>query len=233
MQLLLGTFPSVPLLYRWKHFEGALAYCTRGVLVNGLLPDVLKAAYGKSPEEMLAIANSWEEDDPDLSFGLKQDVRVSKTVLLLADSKFPEKLHQAFLLGKPLRTFMDQVSLVETCRARFDSRCLGLSLANSKCTMTHAELLMSSIDIITGHTGRKVVRTFTEVLCADPTDTVWCPWSGPWPMATFESTGALILITMADSWRRLVFARQRQPHEVACAYFESFGLCWLAFGCFC
>ena len=84
-RVLCGIFPDIPLLYRWKHWEAAGSYALRGIGVNGVLVDLLQIAYSKSLPDMEAIAATWDEDDADLQLSVKQDLRVSKTVLLLKD----------------------------------------------------------------------------------------------------------------------------------------------------
>ena len=92
MKLLIGCFPPVPLLYRWKHFETATSYCLRGLIVNGVLTEILLKLFNKTSEQMQEIAVEIDEDDPDASFANRQQVRVCKTVLLLQDPGVDEPL---------------------------------------------------------------------------------------------------------------------------------------------
>ena len=85
LKLLIGCFPAVPLLYRWKHFEEAASYCLRGLIVNRVLVEILLSLSEKSTAEMEAFAVEIDEDDPNASFASRQQVRVCKTVLLLQD----------------------------------------------------------------------------------------------------------------------------------------------------
>jgi hypothetical protein len=41
MSIAFGRYPDVPLLYRWKHFENALSFNLRGVLLHRGLPNAL------------------------------------------------------------------------------------------------------------------------------------------------------------------------------------------------
>ena len=92
MKLLIGCFPPVPLLYRWKHFETATSYCLCGLIVNGVLTEILLKLFNKTSEQMQEIAVEIDEDDPDASFANRQQVRVCKTVLLLQDPGVDEPL---------------------------------------------------------------------------------------------------------------------------------------------
>ena len=88
LKILIGCFPPVPLLYRWKHFEVAASYCLRGLICNRILLDVLLKLFKKTgPEiEQLARDINMDADDADESFANLQQVRVCKTVLLLQDA---------------------------------------------------------------------------------------------------------------------------------------------------
>ena len=122
-------------------------------------------------------------------------------------------MHQGLLISLPIREYMDELSLAETWRQRWEAKQLGISLDGSKCKDVSADALVSAtIDAWTGDTGRRVVDKFTKLLLAPADAALWKPWDSARTHATFDSTAELVLITMADAWRRLVFARDRQPY---------------------
>jgi hypothetical protein len=75
-------FPSPPLLYRWKHFEPALAFADRNLNFHGLLLTVLEltvACSGDiSPEDLM---QEWEDMTP----ATKQQIRAQKTIKFFQD----------------------------------------------------------------------------------------------------------------------------------------------------
>lgn len=75
---LLQVFPDIPLLYRWKHWEPCLHYAMRGTMIYRFLPVALARSANSKLEE--AQVAEMDEDSPDLSFSLKQEVRLSKTI---------------------------------------------------------------------------------------------------------------------------------------------------------
>jgi hypothetical protein len=55
-----SCYPDVPLLYRWKHFEGALAYCHRNFGFGNILRGALQIANSKLPViDPRALAQDW------------------------------------------------------------------------------------------------------------------------------------------------------------------------------
>ena len=75
-------FP-VPLLYRWKHFEGALSYTLRNTCMHDLLPFVWSAGMTDANDASLMQDKILELDSPDLPPALKQQVRMGKVLRLL------------------------------------------------------------------------------------------------------------------------------------------------------
>ena len=65
LRAMLQSFPSVPLLYRWKHFEPCLQYIIRGMMVQRVLVFCLNQCTSK---ENAAELEALDEDSPDLSF---------------------------------------------------------------------------------------------------------------------------------------------------------------------
>ena len=84
LQCCLGRLFAVPLLYRWKHFESALAYTLRNVSVHGLLPYVWASCMSDAndavlPDELLDM------DAPDAPPAMRQQVRCGKVLRLLQE----------------------------------------------------------------------------------------------------------------------------------------------------
>ena len=125
-----------------------------------------------------------------------------------------EKLHQGLLISVPIRNFMDEVALVDTWRQRVEAKQLGVRLVSSACgDIAEATVVNATVDVWTGVAAEKVVAKFTQLLLSPPESPLWQPWESARTHATFESTAELVIITMADAWRRLVFARDRQPFQ--------------------
>ena len=77
LRVLLQIFPDIPLLYRWKGWEPCLFYCIRGCVVHGFLQFALTHSANVDTVNKL---ESLDEDSPDMSFSLKQEVRLSKAI---------------------------------------------------------------------------------------------------------------------------------------------------------
>ena len=133
LRLLLEQYPSIPLLYRWKHWEPALNWAIRGTLCNGVLQLALSMCTDQNSMSKVA---DLDPDSPDLSFALKQEVRLSKSVSFITSDMIHQNLGISFLVSNPLADFMDHVSYVETCRSRVNLRASGLLLPDSKCDAT-------------------------------------------------------------------------------------------------
>ena len=72
-----------PLLYRWKYFEPALAYCLRNMTVHGHFVHVWSACMTHSNDDQLLNEQVLEVDNPDLPPALKQQVRMGKVLRML------------------------------------------------------------------------------------------------------------------------------------------------------
>ena len=125
-----------------------------------------------------------------------------------------EKLHQSLLISLPIRDFMDELSLADTWRQRWEAKQLGIRLVGSDCEhLQEATVVNATIDSWLGVSGLRIVQKYTEQLLAPADSPRWQAWDSARSQATFGSTAELLLITMSDAWRRLVFARKRQPYE--------------------
>ena len=117
---------------------------------------------------------------------------------------------------------MDELSLADTQRSRLQGKQLGIRLAGSACAdLEESAVVNATIEAFTGRAGARVVSRFTEMLLAPPDAPHWRPWQGARRNATFESSAELVLVTMADAWRRLVFARDREPYKALIRWFRN------------
>lgn len=147
LRLLLQQFPAVPLLYRWKHWEPALHWAIRGTMCNGVLQFALSMC---ADESSVAKFADLDPDSPDLSFAVKQEVRLSKSVSFLTSGTIQQDLGISFLVSTPLAAFMDHVSFIESCRFRVNLRESGLKLSNSKCDATVDSVRMLNWKLLNG-----------------------------------------------------------------------------------
>lgn len=73
------SFPPVPLLYRWKGWEVAQDYIGLGILLHRFLPYLITQCCNSNSTNTVS-AMEQDEDSADLSFALKQEVRLAKTL---------------------------------------------------------------------------------------------------------------------------------------------------------
>ena len=87
---LLEVFCDVPLLYRWKHWEPCLGYVLRGTLIYTFLLFALSRTASQTNQNKLNQdqIQDLDEDSPDLSFAMKQEVRLSKTISAISAESF-------------------------------------------------------------------------------------------------------------------------------------------------
>ena len=147
LRLLSQGYPAIPLLYRWKHWEPALNWAIRGTLCNGILQYALSMC---CDETSMAKFSQIDPDSPDLSFALKQEVRLTKSVSFLTSERVQKDLGTSFLVSGPLADFMEHVSFVETCRTRVNLKQCGLKLPHSKCDATVDSVRQLNWDLISG-----------------------------------------------------------------------------------
>ena len=91
LQLLFSHLFSAPLLYRWKGFDEACAYVARGMVIRKLLRTIWtlsckadRAGHSDAFAEQ-AQAQQLDEDHADACPSIKQQIRVSKVMQLLAE----------------------------------------------------------------------------------------------------------------------------------------------------
>ena len=109
---------------------------------------------------------------------------------------------------------MDHISYVETARDRCALRALGLTLANSHSTLAPGDVVELTRQVFCGQAGEKVLQEFSKLLVAGPGEECWLPPTGFRTHATFQDTAVLVMITLRESWKRLVLVRQRCPSSM-------------------
>ena len=125
---------------------------------------------------------------------------------------------------------MDELSLMDSWALRLRAEQQGVQLeASASGDVDEAKLVSLALDAWTGESGARVVAKFTEQLLAPADSWQWQAWDAARSQATFASTAELLLITMADVWRRLVFARDRQPYEVSRPIYPTYDLIFFPF----
>ena len=147
LRILLQEYPAIPLLYRWKHWEPALNWAIRGTLCYGVLQLALSMC---ANQDSISKCQDLDPDSPDLSFALKQEVRLTKSVSFLTSSTILQDLGKSFFVSGPLADFMDHVSYVETCRTCVNLRATGLQLPYSKCDATFDSVRQMNWSLIKG-----------------------------------------------------------------------------------
>jgi hypothetical protein len=85
--LLFGSFPAVPLLYRWKNFDPCAVWTLRGIAVNNFLIVLMRICSDDVEEQ--GHLDMLDEDDPDQSFAVKQNIRIHKTMKMVCRPETP------------------------------------------------------------------------------------------------------------------------------------------------
>eukprot|EP00435_Cladocopium_sp_Y103_P046102 s1002_g13.t1 len=205
LEIAFGSFFEPPLMYRWKGWEPASHYLTRGLAIHKLL--VFFWLRCMSSDDRQAAADGMEdlqEDSPDAS---------------------PAAMFvKSIIVTKPLSDLMDQISLVESIRHRLRMRRCGLGLADSQVQHTEEDLAELNLRLISGEEGCKTVANFCSILLSPNMGSQL----GVWGIPVLECVDS-ILLGMADTWRRTVLPFQCQPWQclrIARMDAEN-GLCFL------
>ena len=82
LRILFKSFPQVPLLYRWKGWGPVQNYATRGVFIHNFLAYLITSCCSKNVIQK-TVAATMDEDSPDLSYALRQEVRMGKTLAFI------------------------------------------------------------------------------------------------------------------------------------------------------
>eukprot|EP00435_Cladocopium_sp_Y103_P050187 s1190_g15.t1 len=202
LRRLCQEYPAIPLLYRWKHWEPALNWAIRGTFCNGVLQYALSMC---SDESSVAKFADLDPDSPDLSFALKQEVRLTKSVAFLTSDSIWQDLGVSFLVSNPLADFMDHVSFIETCRSRVNLKECGLKLPTSTSDAT-----VESVRIV------ETLAEYSTILQAVP-DADLLDMFG----LDFGTVFPHVFCTMCDTWRRLSLPSQRGWVQLLGIFFTS------------
>ena len=89
-RLLFQNYPPIPLLYRWKGWEQASDYIALGVFVHGFLQTLVKTCCAKT--SVSAVSELEDEDAADLSFALRQEVRLAKSLAFVTSDSIHESM---------------------------------------------------------------------------------------------------------------------------------------------
>ncbi|CAK9011713.1 HMG box domain-containing protein [Durusdinium trenchii] len=211
LRALLQVFPDVPLLYRWKHFEPCLQYVIRGSMCHRVLQYCLLAC--SSPDNQAKL-EALDQDSPDLSFSVKQEVRLSKAIAMLTSENFQAKMGILFLVSAPLATFMDEVSLCETARNRFILLEKGLSLSSSRCTVSADKIQLMNWELVSGAKSANVISDYSSILTAPPSSDITKPFA--MSLADYFTP---VLATMCDAYLRLKCPSQRSQVQILGIHF--------------
>ena len=198
----LGRVYEAPLLYRWKHWEGAIHYALRNTAMHNILVRVWHGCVNSKMDEAL-LEQVIDADSPDMDPGLKQQVRVTRVFRLLSEPNILAKFAQCVIITAPLAGYMHYASLVETVRHRVYLRARGLN-PPSTCPYGEDELRAMNFNLLTGQRGWEVVHDYYSLLMSPPGSPAW------FPEFELPHTECVLLIfaTMCDSWRRLVMPYQ-------------------------
>ena len=200
--LSLGRVFEPPLLYRWKHWEGAIHYALRNTAMHNILAHVWQGCMNAKFDEAL-VDQLLDPDSPDLDPGAKQQVRLTRVLRMLSDPSILAKFAQCVVLTAPLAWYMDRASLVETVRHRVYLRVRGLD-PPSTCPHGEDDLRTLNLDLLTGVSGLDVVRQYYTLLTSEPGSAAWHPdFDLP-----YQDCVLLIFSTVCDTWRRLVLPYQ-------------------------
>ena len=117
---------------------------------------------------------------------------------------FKADIGKAMLASGPLTTFMDQVSFVESARARIYLRSKGLGLSKSKCTTTCDELRELNWKLLNGTQGYETVKEYSALLELHPESEMLQPFD-----LSFADIFTNIFCAMCDTFRRLCLPSQK------------------------
>ena len=116
---------------------------------------------------------------------------------------------QVLVLARPLSTFMDRASLMETIRFRLRHRRSGLALEQSHCQQSADEFAEMNLQMVSGEAGWDAICEFMRLLVTVETEELHRVLN-----ISMEDSMKLIIPAMCDSWRRLVLPYQGLPFQV-------------------
>ena len=209
MKLLRATllrFPSVPLLYRWKHFDPALAWLARNKGLHGLLLAVMRTSLSKMP-----VINTGDHgsDDENMPFALKHATRGERSVRLLMRSSIMSDTAMCTLLCGPLSRFAEDVSRADSATMKYLAS-LTHKISETRATAAVAACL--NVAILTGDRGQQVVADYSSYLLAPLGSESFRDITGI--NATESEYWCSIVIGICESWRRLVHSKSGFPWQL-------------------
>ena len=114
-------------------------------------------------------------------------------------------------MTRPLATYMDEISLVETIRHRLHLRDLGLKLEGSQCKATLENLLEKNLNVVSGKLGEMAVSDLFDILNSPEDSDIWLQWLGS-NRLKYNECFPLVVMALCQAWRRLVFPYQAFPY---------------------
>ena len=190
---------ATPLLYRWKHVSPMAEMVLRGLLIHNLWPYVWRECMREKHDVEVEIPET--ADDPNLSPAEAQKIRSAKVLQMLESPDCIASFARAVLLVRPLRLYVDFVSLVETVRLHRRLRRKGLLVAGSGTRHDENDLVHMNLQLVTGRRGLQVCVDFLELLRASP-DQEENQWNAEVNL-DHDSTVPSVLMAMCDAFRRL------------------------------
>ena len=157
---ILGTPPDAPLLYRWKGFEAAQSYATRGVSIHNMLPNTLSLAQRakRSTLDPRELARAEAADDgEDVTLATRQTVKCGK---VLRHIELPQNKHFLFLsslLSTPGTSYLDRMFRLDKLQNRYARQLAGLPHPDVNKRVSEDQLVRASLDVITGDAGWEVI----------------------------------------------------------------------------
>ena len=199
----LGGGMTVMLLYRWKGFERANSYILRGVKQNRLLPRALalmwsaKAIRGAEQEERRVA-----EDGGELSFAAKQGKKAGQVLRYFEETKNATVFEEAFCGTHALQVYLNAAMAAEGAVANC-TRLAATMPHGSDSQKASQKASQLNLRILSGARGQDVQHAYGAML-----GTRLEAWPEQLRLGIRDvyQFRIRLLPTVADAWRRLVFA---------------------------
>ena len=159
----------MPLEYRWKHMEQALAAQFPGNQQHELAPRTFKLMYKKADveraeNEITRAALAGREVDVKA----KQLVRGGKVVKFILSDMGGRKVEKALVMNAPLQHYLNITFAAEAATHTYVQMAMALIPGVSKPTdemrRARAEAIRLNSRILSGDAGQQAVRDFFELL---------------------------------------------------------------------
>ena len=188
--------PPVPLLYRWKGWEEAQDFVGLGILMHNFLRFLVRECCNKTSASAVSTLVEQDEDHADLSYALRQEVRLAKTLAFITADNILVDIGAASLVSGPLASFMNSLAMVETARHHVFLKGAGLVLSEHSSTIE--DVVRMNWKILSGTLGHETLAEFTQILQLHPESELMAPFG-----LTFENVFMKVFPVLTDSWRRL------------------------------